>query len=145
MSSLMRWSPFFEPMDMFEEMDKMFGGSLPLGKMALGFMPPVDISQTDNTVIVQIAIPGIDPEKVNIRIENDVLTIDGEVRKETEVEEAKYHRREMLSGKFHRALAMPAAVDGDKASAVYKNGILEITIPKREEVQPKSVKITVKN
>jgi HSP20 family protein len=133
-------------MDMFEEMDKMLGGSLAGGKMALGFMPPVDISQTDGNIIVKVALPGIDPEKeVTIRIENDVLTIDGEVKRETEVEEAKYHRREMLSGKFHRALAMPAAVDGDKASSVYKNGILEITIPKRAEVQPKSVKITVKN
>ena len=129
----------------FDEMDKMFSPMFPVnpGKQITGFMPAVNISQTDNDVSVEVSLPGIDPEKVNVSIENDVLTIDGSTQRETEVEEKNYYRKEMISGGFHRSVALPTAVDGDKASAEYKDGILIVTIPKKDEVKPKTVKVKV--
>lgn len=141
--ALIKWTPFLEP---FEEMDKMleewpgFG----MSRRQAGFTPAVDMYEDKDNVIVETQLAGIDPEKVNISIENDVLTIEGSSEKRTEVDEKDYYRKEVRSGSFHRTVALPASVKSDKANASYQNGILKVTVPKEEKAKPKKVKIEVK-
>lgn len=136
---LVRWNPLLEP---FEEMDKIFTDFTPA--VFQGFAPAMDIYQNKDSVIVETPLAGIDPEKVNISIENDVLTIEGGVEKKSEVEEKDYYRKEVRSGSFHRAVSLPTAVVGDKARAEYDNGVLKITIPKEERANPKVIRIQAK-
>lgn len=136
---LVRWNPWLEP---FTDMDKFLEEFHPT--MSQGFAPAMDIFQTKDSVIVETPLAGIDPEKVNISIENDVLTIEGSTEKKSEVEEKDYYRKEVRSGSFHRAVSLPTAVDGDKARAEYENGVLKITIPKEERAKPKVIKIQAK-
>jgi HSP20 family protein len=146
MSSLIRWTPFFDP---FEEMDKMLGnlpvsaGSLPVGKNS--FVPAIDLYEDKDNVVVEATLAGIDPENVDISIENDVLIIKGESEKKSEVEDKNYYRKEIRRGSFYRSVPLPARVDGDKAKAVAESGVLRITVPKASEAKPKTIKIEKKN
>ena len=87
---------------------------------------------------------GIDPEQVDVAMENDVLTIKGQTEKKSEVEDKNYYRKEMRAGSFYRSVALPARVAGDKAKATYEKGMLKIVIPKAEEAKPKTIKVEVK-
>ena len=136
MSPIIKWQPLFEP---FEDMDRMFDGSvLPTAR---GFVPPVDIYETKDSVVVETPLPGIDPEKLDISIENDVLTIKGETEKKSEVEDKNYYRKEVRAGSFFRSVALPTHVVSDKASAVSQGGILKITVPKAPEKKVKTIKV----
>ncbi len=130
-------------MPALDEFDKFFedwGGFSRLGS----FVPALDVYQTKDTVVVETPLAGIDPEKVNISIENDVLTIEGKVEQKSEVDEKNYYRKEVRYGSFHRSVALPTAVDGNKAKATYEKGMLKIEIPKEERAKPKTVKVEVK-
>ena len=106
-----------------------------------GFTPAVDIYEDKNNIIIETQLGGIDPEKVDISIENNVLLIKGESEKKSEVEDKNYYRKEIRRGSFYRSVALPIEVDGDKASAINEDGILKITIPKASETKPKIIKI----
>lgn len=106
-------------------------------------MPALDIRQTEKEVIVEASVAGIDPEKVDISIEGDVLTIKGESEKKEEVKQENYFRKEIHKGSFHRSVMLPVAVKGDAASAEFKNGILRILIPKEEKAMPKKIAVKV--
>lgn len=136
--SIIKWTPFWE----VDEFDKFFEG-FPVAR-ATSFVPSIDVYQDKDNVVVETPLANINPDKVNISIENDVLTIEGKTEKKSEVEEKNYYRKEIRYGSFHRAVALPAAVKGDKAKAVYEKGLLKITIPKEEKVKPKKVKVEVK-
>lgn len=142
MSPLIKWTPFLEP---FEDMDKMFSELAPHGRDMHGFMPAVDMYEDKNNVIVETELAGIDPENVDISIENDVLSIKGESEKKSEVEEKDYYRKEIRRGSFYRSIPLPTHVLGDKANAEAIDGVLKISIPKAPEIKPKTIKIkTVK-
>ena len=143
MPGLIRWSPFLEP---FEEMEKAFSDFLPTARGGqAGFIPAVDMYEDKDNVIVEAQLAGIDPEKVDVSIENDVLTIKGESEKKSEVEEKNYYRQEIRRGSFYRSVPLPIHVLGDAASAVAEAGVLKIIIPKAPEAKPKTIKIkTVK-
>jgi HSP20 family protein len=136
--SIVKWNPFWE----IDEFDRFFEGG-PMARPA-SFIPSIDVYQDKENVIVETPLAGIDPEKVSISIENDVLTIEGKTEKKSEVEEKEYYRKEVRYGSFHRAVALPASVKGDKAKAVYEKGLLKITIPKEEKIKPKKVKVEIK-
>jgi len=141
MSSLIKWTPFLEP---FEDMDKMFSELMPANKGMAGFMPAVDVYEDKNNVIVETQLAGVDPEKVDISIENDVLSIKGESEKKSEVEDKNYYRKEIRRGSVYRSVPLPAHVLGDKASAAAEDGVLKISIPKAPETKPRSIKIKTK-
>jgi len=140
--AMIRWRPSWD-----WDMDRFFEDwpNLPAmpGKMG-GFTPAIDIYQDKDNVIAETPLAGVDPEKVNISIENDVLKIEGKAEHQSEVDEKNYYRKEVRYGSFYRAVALPAHVKGDKAEANFENGMLKITIPKAEEVKPKTIKVTVK-
>jgi HSP20 family protein len=98
---------------------------------------------TPDSVVIKAALPGIRPEDVDITITGNSVTIKGEVKAEEEVKERDYILREHRFGSFSRTVTLPEGVDTDKAEASYENGILTITLPKREEVKPKSLKVKV--
>jgi len=138
---LVKWTPSF--FDQFNQFDEIFKELAPLSNMAVGLYPALDIYQDDKNVIVEAQLAGVDPEKVELSIDNDVLTLEGIVEKKTEVDEKNYYRKEIKCGSFHRSVALPAAVQGDKAKAVYENGVLKITVPKEVKDRVKPIKIKV--
>ncbi len=138
--SLIQWRPTLDPFQEFDRMFEEFGGR----GNTRGFVPALDVYQDKDTVVVETPLPGVDPEQVTISVENDVLTIEGTSEKKSEVDEKNYYRKEVRKGSFHRAVALPAAVDGENASAEYKDGVLKITVPKAERAKPKQIKIAAK-
>jgi len=146
MSNLIRWEPAREMMTLRDAMDRLFDDAFtrPLrmydgGQMS---MPAVDMYQTDNEIVVKAAVPGAKADDVQINVTGEVLTIKGEFgEKEEEVKEKAYHLRERRWGMFERTIALPTDVIADKAKAEFENGILTITLPKAEEVRPKTISI----
>ena len=130
-------------LDSFDEMDNFFRG-FPMFKQATNFVPSLDIYQDKDNVIVEAPLAGVKPENVKISIENDVLTLEGKTEKQSEVDEKNYYRKEVSHGSFHRSVALPTAVNGDKARAEYEDGILKITIPKEEKTKAKIVNVEIK-
>ncbi|HBA36603.1 TPA: molecular chaperone [Candidatus Falkowbacteria bacterium] len=137
--SLIKWTPFFPE---FDDMEKTLSEMLPTVRgNQFGFTPAIDMYEDKDNVIVETQLGGIDPEKVDISIENNVLTIKGESEKKSEVEDKNYYRKEIRRGSFYRSIPLPTKVDGDQAKAVNEEGILKITVPKAPEVKPKTIKI----
>jgi len=129
---IVKWDPLLEPL---EEMEKLMAQK--------GFTPAIDVYETKKDVVVEAPLAGVDPEDVEISIENDVLTIKGENKKESEVEEKNYYRKEVRAGSFFRSVALPAHVVSDKAKAESEEGMLKITIPKAPEAKTKTIKVKV--
>ncbi|MCK4540339.1 Hsp20/alpha crystallin family protein [Candidatus Parcubacteria bacterium] len=136
--ALIKWTPFLEP---FEGMEKILSDWPALRGGQSGFTPAIDVYEDKDNVIVETQLAGIDPEKVNVSIENDVLSIKGESEKKSEVEDENYYRKEIRRGSFYRSVALPTHVLGDEASADAVDGVLKITIPKSAEVKPKRIEI----
>ena len=130
--AIIKWNPYWP--DWFDE-DIRFPSEM------VSFTPAVDIYEDKDNVVVEAPLAGIDPAKVNIEIEDNVLKISGKSEKKTEVDEKNFYRKEIRAGSFHRAVALPKAVNGNKAEASYEKGILKITVPKKEEAKPKKVTI----
>ena len=103
----------------------------------------MDIYEKGQTLMIDVPLAGIHPEKVDISIENDILTIQGKMEKKSEVEEKNYFRRETRTGSFYRQVPLPAHVLGEKASAAYQDGILKIFVPKAPEKKMKKIEIKV--
>jgi len=140
--ALIKWTPFLEP---FEEMDKMLSDFAPMVPHRQGgYVPAIDMYEDKDNVIVETQLAGIDPDKVNISIENDILTIKGESEKKSEVEEKNYYKKEIRRGSFYRSIQLPTHVAGDAAKAVAEDGVLKITVPKAESAKPKTIKIESK-
>lgn len=141
---LIKWTPSF--FDQFDQFDQFFKELAPLSNMPLGLYPALDIYQDDKNVYVEAQLAGVDPDNVELGIDNDILTLEGRVERKTEVDEKNYYRKEIKSGSFHRAVALPAAVQSDKAKAIYENGVLKITIPKeiKDKIKPIKIKVAKK-
>ena len=138
--SLIRWSPMWDP---FTEIDESFN-RLPAVNSALkAFTPAVDVYETDKAVVVETPLAGFNPEDVKVSVENGVLTLQGENKKEHEIEEKNYYRKEVRSGAFYRQIALPTAVEENKVEASFEDGILKITCPKTGSVEPKKVEIKI--
>jgi len=132
------------PWEPWEDMIEHFFGEWPEIK-AREFVPPMDVYEKKGKVIVETPIAGVDPEKVAISVEDNVLTIKGKSEKKSEVEEKNYYRKEVRYGSFYRSVTLPADVIGTKAEASYKDGVLKIEIPKAPEKKEKKLKIKVKS
>jgi HSP20 family protein len=147
MSSIIRWEPAREMMTLREAMDRLFDDaftrplSLNNGNWSV---PAVDMYQTDNEVVVKAALPGIKADEVQINVTGELLTLKGETKQEEEKKEKAYHIREQRWGTFERSIALPTQVVADKAKAEFENGVLTITLPKAEEVKPKTINIKTK-
>ena len=105
--------------------------------------PAVDISENEHELLVKADLPGIDPKELDIRVENNVLTIRGERKFEKKVDQDNYLRVERTYGSFSRSFALANTVNADGIKADYQNGVLTLVVPKREEAKPKQIKVHV--
>jgi HSP20 family protein len=147
MSNLTRWEPVREMMTLREAMDRLFDDAFtrPISLRDGGWSSPaIDMYQTDDEVVVKAALPGFKADEVQINVTGDVLTIRGEMKQEEEKKDRAWHIREQRWGSFERSVALPTAVTSDKANADFENGILTITLPKAEEVKPKTITVKAK-
>ncbi|HSG42038.1 MAG TPA: Hsp20/alpha crystallin family protein [Anaerolineales bacterium] len=146
MSNLIRWEPAREMMSLRDAMDRLFDDAFtrPLSLRDAWSVPAIDMFQTDDEIVVKAALPGIKADEVQINVTGEVLTLKGEVQQNQEMEEKAWHIREQRYGSFERSIALPTDVIADKAKADFENGILTITLPKAEEVKPKTITVKAK-
>ena len=109
------------------------------------WLPPVDIKETENELILKADVPDVDMKDIDVHVENGTLTIRGERKFEAEKKEGSWHRVERSYGTFERAFTLPETVDFDAVKADYKAGVLTITIPKKEVAKPRQIKVEVTN
>jgi len=144
--ALIRLDPFKDLITMREIMNSLFeeaftsrGEEKDLN--AGTWTPSVDIYETENDIVLTSEVPGIDEKDIEIKIENNTLTLKGERKFEKEAKEENYHRIERSYGSFYRSFTLPYYINQDKINAEYENGALKITMPKKTELKPKKVKI----
>lgn len=136
--SIIRWSPMW---DSFEEMNDMLN-NLPAVNNK-GFVPAIDVYQTDKAVVVETPLAGVRPENVSVSVEKGILTVQGHSQKQREVDEKNYYRKEVRSGSFFRQIVIPATVQEDKVEAEFNEGILKITCPKSAPASAKKISVKV--
>ncbi len=142
--SLVRWNPNWGP---FREMEEMMNRLPALSNMrGLGqsaFSPALDMYEEKGNLIVKAQLPGIDPDNVEITVENGVLTIAGATVKEREVEDKNYYRKELHTGSFYRQVMLPGGVKEDEVSAEFEDGLLKISLPKVSDEKGNKVKVKI--
>ena len=148
--TIVRSEPFRNLLATQQGFDRIFRGAFPpyLGdseRSTRTWAPPVDIYENADHIVLKAELPGIDPQDVEIRVEDNTLYLKGERKFEREVKEENYHRVERSYGAFARSFSLPNSIAADKVVADYKDGLLTLTLPKREEAKPKTIKIEVKH
>ena len=138
MTTITRIDPFRELASFFENW------AAPTGKEQLAagtFVPPVDVYEDEQNLILKLEVPGVNEEDLNVSLENDTLVIQGERKFEKEEKEENFHRIERRYGAFTRTFKLPNTLDSEKVEANYEKGILKITIGKKAEAKPKQIKV----
>ncbi len=146
--AIVRWEPFRDLLTTQREFDRLFREAFsPMaGETEVStrsWAPPVDIYETEDAIVLKAELPGIDPKDVEVRVEDNTLYLKGERNYEKEVKEQNYHRVERSYGSFARSFSLPNSINAEKVKAEYKDGLLTLTMPKREEAKPKTIKIDV--
>lgn len=145
--ALMRWSPARDLLAIREDMDRLFREFFgrPEGEEGTWlpgtWTPPVDIHETEDALVLKAELPGVSKDDINVELKDSRLTLRGQRQRETEVKEEQYHRRERAYGSFQRTFMLPTSVDPEKVTASYKDGILELRLPKSEAAKPKRIAI----
>jgi HSP20 family protein len=130
---------------MQQEMNRMFDEFFGERRSELAegsWMPVVDLSENESTILVRAELPGISQDDLELNLQDNVLTLKGEKKRETKEEKKNYHRTECCYGSFTRSFTLPAAVKQEEIMATFKDGVLKIRLPKVEEVKPKKIAIT---
>ena len=148
--AIMRWEGFRDLLSLQDRMNRLFDESARGAargreeEWATGtWAPAVDIYEQGGDLVLKAELPGVDPKDVELRIENNVLTLRGDSKVDGEVKKENYHRVERSYGTFSRSFTLPSTVDTVNVKADYKDGVLRITLPKREEAKPKQIQINV--
>ena len=148
MTVIARWDPFREFSTLQDRMNRLFRESYgPEGRdeslTTSQFAPPVDVYEDEHNVVLKVEVPGIDEKDIDVRVENNVLTVHGERKVEKEEKEENFRRVERQYGSFTRTFTLPSTVDAERIQADYDKGILKIVLPKKAEAKPKSIKVNV--
>ena len=147
MTVLTRWEPFREFSTLQDRMNRLFretqGNAQDESLTSSSFAPAVDVYEDEHNVTLKIEVPGIDEKDIDVRIENNTLTVHGERKIEKEEKEENYRRVERQYGSFTRTFNLPPTVDAEKVQADYDKGVLKITLPKKAEAKPKQVRVNV--
>ncbi|MCS7277211.1 MAG: Hsp20/alpha crystallin family protein [Aquificaceae bacterium] len=138
---LMLWSPFAEIERIRREFDRLFEELMPKEEIERVFAPAVDVYETDKEVVTKVELPGVKKENVEVSIRDNSLHIRGEKKEEKEEKTETYHRVERVYGKFERVIPLPVDVKVEEAKAEFKDGILEVRIPKAEGAKEKKIEI----
>jgi HSP20 family protein len=146
MRTLSRFEPFRGASTLQDQINRLFGdGFEHSGEESnlTSWAPAVDIFETEHELVVKADLPDIDPKDLDIRVENNILSIRGERKFEKKVSEDKYLRVERAYGSFSRSFSLANTVNSEAIRADYQNGVLTLTVPKREEAKPKQIKVNV--
>ncbi len=147
--ALIRWDPFREMSALQERMNRLFSdvrAQAPVRGEEIvqgAWIPAVDIFETNEAIVLKAELPGITAQDISVEVKDNTLTLKGEKKFEKEVKEENYHRVERSCGSFQRAFTLPGTIHQEKVKAKFKDGILEITLPKVEEAKPKQVKVEI--
>ena len=147
--AIVRWDPFREMATMQDRINRIFGEVYSRRPeddvMSRGeWLPPVDIYENEKQeIVIKAEMPGLKREDIDLRVENNTLTLRGERKRESEVKEDHYHRVERAYGMFSRSFSLPSTVDAGKVSADYKDGVLTVVLPTREEARPRQIQVQV--
>jgi HSP20 family protein len=149
MSNLIRWQPMRGAVTLRDAMDRLFDEAFTRPSAQIdGWRdvggPFIDMYETENEVVIKASLPGLKPDDVQISITGETLTIKGETKEKAEVENKAYHIREQRYGLFERTVSLPTMVTPDEAKAEFDAGVLIITLPKAEEVKPKTITVKTK-
>lgn len=142
--TLTRWSPVRDLAALeIDRLNRMFEAAFGDEALARGaWNPPVDIYETaDKDVVVKVELPEMKREEIKVSFENNVLSIEGERQFRNEAAGEQYHRVERGYGAFRRSFTMPATVDGTRVTANYQDGVLSVTLPRREESRPRQIQV----
>src|SRR6266567_9610396 len=143
--TITRWDPFREVVALQNRVNSLFRemneGDSPL--TTASFVPAVDIYEDSNKVVLKLEVPGIEEKYLDVRVENNTLTVKGERKFEKEEKEENFHRIERRYGSFYRAFTLPSTVDTENVHASYNAGVLKLELNKKPEAQPKQIKINV--
>lgn len=148
MNSITRWDPFRNLASLQEQVNRLFEGNLSheRDQSALtAWSPSVDVYETENDLVIKADLPEVIEKDIDVRVENNMLTIRGERKLEQRVKEENYLRMERSYGFFTRSFSLPNTVNTEQIQAQYRDGVLTVTLPKRAESKPKQVKINVSN
>ena len=148
MTILTRWDPVRELYSLQNRMNRLFeeqygGGREDSLTTAGAFVPPVDIYEDEHSIQLKLEVPGIDEKDLDIKVENNTLTISGERKFEKEEKEENFRRVERRYGSFTRSFTLPNTVNTEDINASYESGVLNIRLAKRAEAKPKQIKVTV--
>ena len=145
MTMITRWDPLREMTSFQNRLNQLFSdygrGTDELATQ--GFVPPVDIYEDEHNIVLKVEVPGIEEKDLDVRVENNTLTVRGERKFEREEKEENFHRIERRYGSFARSFTLPNTVDAEKVAADYTNGVLEIRLAKKAEAKPKQIKVNV--
>lgn len=146
--ALVRWQPLRDLTSLQDRVNKLFHEFFPeiegetLSLMQPWFSPKTDVYEEDDSILLEMEIPGIRQEDLNITVENNVLTVSGERKHRESRKQERYHRTERFYGSFSRTFTLPATVDADQIEAKYENGVLSLKMPKKAEARPRQIKIS---
>src|SRR5271165_2169703 len=148
MAILTRWDPIRELYSLQNRMNRLFeeqygGGKEDSLTTAGAFVPPVDIYEDEHSIQLKLEVPGIEEKDLDIKVENNTLTVSGERKFEKEEKEENFHRIERHYGSFTRSFTLPSTVNPEDVSAEYSNGVLKIRLGKRAEAKPKQIKVNI--
>ena len=147
MTVLTRWEPFREFVTLQDRMNRLFRDSYPEGReealTTSTFAPPVDVYEDEHSITLKIEVPGIDEKDIDVRLENNTLTVHGERKFEKEEKEENYRRVERQYGSFTRTFTLPNTVDAENVTANYDKGVLNVQLAKKSEAKPKQIKVNV--
>jgi HSP20 family protein len=140
------WMPFFDFERMRRDLDRLYESFFERTRRteeAGEYLPALDICETKDQILVKAEVPGMEPKDLDVTLSDGILTLKGEKQHEREEKEGSCHLVERSYGAFSRSIQLPAAVQSDKINASYKNGVLQIILPKSEEAKTKEIKIKV--
>ena len=147
MTVLTRWDPFRELTSLQNRLSRLFEEQLGAGREEAltsgAFIPAVDVYEDEHGIQLKLEVPGIDQKDLDIKVENNVLTVSGERKFEKEEKEENFRRVERRYGSFSRSFTLPNTVNTDDITADYNNGVLTVRLAKRAEAKPKQIKVTV--
>ncbi|HEU4401285.1 MAG TPA: Hsp20/alpha crystallin family protein [Candidatus Polarisedimenticolia bacterium] len=144
LTSLTRWEPFRDLFTMQDRMNRIFNDTLtrlPAGESFGAWAPPVDISEEGDNIVLRAEVPGVNKDDLDIKVENGTLTLRGEKKLEKEANAENAYRVERYYGAFSRSFVLPTAIDPDRIKATYRDGVLEVIVPKAEEAKPKKIRV----
>ncbi|PYS96798.1 MAG: molecular chaperone [Acidobacteria bacterium] len=144
MGTLTRWEPIRDLLALEGQMARLFGDGfnrLPAGENFGAWAPLVDIYEEGDKIVLRAEIPGASKDDIDVKVENGTLTIRGEKKQEKQVDSETAHRIERFYGSFSRSFVLPTSIDAGKITATYKDGVLEVVVPKADAAKPKKVQI----